>query len=158
MDAMNAHSGSVRSARREFAFLLHDVARLLKTYTNKRAREVSVTRAQWSVLSRIERHQGLKQSDLAGLLDIEPITLGRIVDKLCDQGLVERRSDADDRRLRRLFLLPAAEPILARLHELGEDIMAKALAGVGDETVMRLIADMDAIKDRLKDLLLCESK
>lgn len=155
---MNAIPGALRSVRREFAFLLSDVARLLKTYTDKRAKEVGATRAQWSVLSRIERHQGLKQSELAGLLDIEPITLGRIVDKLCEQGLVERRPDAEDRRIRRLFLLPPAEPVLRRLHVLGEDVMAKALDGVDDDTVMRLIFDMNLIKENLKERLQCESK
>jgi len=155
---MNAIPGTLKSARREFAFLLSDVARLLKTYTNKRAREIGATRAQWSVLARIERGQGLKQSELAGLLDIEPITLGRILDKLCEQGLVERRADADDRRVRRLFLLPPAEPVLERLHVLGEDIMAKALDHVEDGTVMRLINDMNVIKDNLKERLQCESK
>jgi MarR family transcriptional regulator for hemolysin len=155
---MNAIPGALKSARREFAFLLSDVARLLKTYTNKRAREIGATRAQWSVLARIERHQGLKQSELAGLLDIEPITLGRILDKLCEQGLVERRADADDRRVRRLFLLPAAGPILDRLHALGEGIMAEALDHVGDDAVMRLINDMSLIKENLKERLQCESK
>ncbi|MFI5014441.1 MAG: MarR family winged helix-turn-helix transcriptional regulator [Hyphomicrobiales bacterium] len=155
---MNAIPGALRSARREFAFLLSDVARLLKTYTNKRAREVGATRAQWSVLARIERRQGLKQSELAGLLDIEPITLGRILDKLCEQGLVERRQDPEDRRIRRLFLLPQAEPVLERLHALGEDVMAKALDRVDDDTVARLIDDMKLIKDNLKERLQCGSE
>jgi len=155
---MNAQTGSLTSARREFAFLLSDVARMLKTYTDKRAKEVGATRAQWSVLARVERHQGLKQSELAAILDIEPITLGRILDKLCEQGLVERRADPDDRRIRRLFLLPAAKPALDRLHILGEDIMAKALDGVRENTVVRLISDMGAIKDNLKERLQCEPK
>jgi MarR family transcriptional regulator, transcriptional regulator for hemolysin len=155
---MNAHSGSLTSARREFAFLLSDVARLLKTYTNKRARELGATRAQWAVLARIERHQGLKQSELASILDIEPITLGRILDKLCEQGLVERRADPDDRRVRRLFLRPPAKPVLDHLHILGEDIMEKALDRVREDMVIRLIADMTVIKDNLKERLQCEAK
>jgi MarR family transcriptional regulator, transcriptional regulator for hemolysin len=155
---MNAHAGSLTSARREFAFLLSDVARMLKTYTNKRARELGATRAQWSVLVRIERHQGLKQSELAGILDIEPITLGRILDKLCEQGLVERRADPGDRRIRRLFLLPPAKPVLDHLHILGEDIMARALEGVREDTVNRLISEMSVIKDNLREQLQCEPK
>jgi len=153
---MNPKPGAPASPRREFAFLLHDVARLLKTYTNKRAREIGATRAQWSVLVRIERHQGLKQSELAGLLDLEPITLGRIIDKLCGQGLVERRADAADRRIRRLFLLPAAEPVLAQLHALGEDVMGKVLARTDQATLQRLIADMALIKESLKERLQCD--
>jgi MarR family transcriptional regulator for hemolysin len=155
---MNAMTGSFTSARRELAFLVSDVARLLKTYTNKRAKELGATRAQWSVLARIERHPGLKQTELAAILDIEPITLVRILDKLCDQGLVERRTDADDRRVRRLYLLEPARPILQQLHALGEDIMARALDKVSDATIARLRADLGAIKDNLKTQLQCESK
>lgn len=150
--------GSFTSARRELAFLVSDVARLLKTYTNKRAKEMGATRAQWSVLARIERHPGLKQTELAAILDIEPITLVRILDKLCEQGLVERRADAEDRRVRRLYLLPPARPVLHGLHALGEDIMAHALAGVDDRVIAGLRADLGAIKDNLKARLQCESK
>ena len=76
--------------RREIAFLLSDVARLLRTVTDQRAAEFGTTRARWAVLVRIQRHEGLNQNELASLLDVQPITLGRLVDKLCEEGLVER--------------------------------------------------------------------
>ena len=63
-----------------------------------------MTRAQWAVLFRLERNEGLKQSELAEMLDIQPITLTRLIDRLCDNGLIERRSDPNDRRAKRLFL------------------------------------------------------
>jgi len=109
-----------RSKTLEFAFLISDVARLLKTYSNRRAEEFGMTRAQWAVLFRLERHEGMIQNELAAILDIEPITLARIVDKLAEQKLVERRSDPRDRRAWRLYLTDNARPVLERLHEVGE--------------------------------------
>src|SRR5882672_4407798 len=116
------------SPAREFGFALHDVARLLRTYSDQRAREVNMTRAQWAVLVRLQRFQGVKQSELAEMLDLQPITLARLIDKLCDLGLVERRDDAKDRRANRLFLLEKATPTLERLGALGEELMGRALA------------------------------
>ena len=76
-----------RNPRREFAFVLNDVARLLRTYADQRARRLGITRAQWAVMARLEHAEGLKQSELADLLDLQPITLTRLVDRLCANGL-----------------------------------------------------------------------
>src|SRR6478752_4878752 len=92
------------SLERDFGFLLDDVDRLLRTYADQKARQFGMTRAQWGVLFRLERNEGLKQSELAELLDIQPITLTRLIDRLCDSGLIERRADAEDRRAKRLYL------------------------------------------------------
>ena len=105
------------SPSREFAFALHDVARMLRTYSDHRAREVHMTRAQWAVLSKLRRSEGLKQRELADMLDVAPITLARLIDKLTASGLVERREDAADRRANRLFLTPDAAPALKRLDD-----------------------------------------
>src|SRR6266849_1289721 len=104
---------------REVAFNINDVARLLKTYADQRARDYGMTRAQWAVLARVERAEGLKQIELADTLDIQPITLTRLIDRLCDNGLLERRSDPDDRRAKRLFLTPTARPALDGLARIG---------------------------------------
>ena len=95
-----------RNPRREFAFLINDVGRLLRTYADQSARRFGMTRAQWAVLVRLERHEGLKQAELAEMLDLQPITLTRLIDRLCDNGLIERRADANDRRAKRLSLTP----------------------------------------------------
>src|ERR1041385_2526707 len=97
---------------REVAFLLNDVGRLLRTYADQRARQFGMTRAQWAVLARLQRHEGLKQSELAEMLDLQPITLTRLLDRLCANGLIERRADPEDRRANRLFLTPAAGPLM----------------------------------------------
>src|SRR5882762_4062623 len=119
-----------RNPRREFAFLINDVARLLRTHADQRARQFGMTRAQWAVLARLDRAEGLKQTELAEMLDLQPITLTRLLDRLSDNGLIERRADPDDRRAKRLYLTPAARPLLEQLTDLGEDLMATALAGL----------------------------
>jgi len=87
-----------RSLNREFAFTINDVARMLRTYADYKAGQFGVTRAQWAVLARLDRFEGLKQSELAEMLDLQPITVTRLLDRLCDHGLIERRADPNDRR------------------------------------------------------------
>ena len=126
-----------RNPRREFAFLLNDVARLLRTYADQRARQFGMTRAQWAVLVRLELAEGLKQSELAELLDLQPITLTRLVDRLCANGLIERRADPADRRAKRLYLTAQARPLMDRLAELGGDMMTTVLEGFDLATIER---------------------
>jgi MarR family transcriptional regulator, transcriptional regulator for hemolysin len=135
---------------REVAFNINDVARLLKTYADQRARDFGMTRAQWAVLARVERSQGLKQCELADTLDLQPITLTRLIDRLCDGGLIERRSDPDDRRAKRLYLRPAARPVLDGLTRLGQDIMATVLAGIEPAAVEQLHAHLLTLKTNLR--------
>ena len=138
------------SPYRELGFLLSDTARALRTVVDQRAREMDMTRAQWSVLTRIQRNEGLKQSDLAAQIEIAPITLGRILDKLSLSDLVERRSDPVDRRVYRLYLTPTATPILERLSLMGEAVMKEALAGLDDEMIGALSASLLKVKGNLK--------
>ena len=138
------------SPARELGFALHDVARLLRTYSDQRAKELNMTRAQWAVLVRLQRFQGVKQSELAEMLDLQPITLARLVDKLCDLGLVERRDDAKDRRANRLFLLEKATPTLERLGALGEELMGRALAGLDAAAIAQMTERLHLIKANLK--------
>src|ERR1700761_1649649 len=130
------------SILREFAFSVNDVARLIRTYADQRASQFGMSRAQWAVLARLESNQGLKQSELAEMLDLQPITLTRLVDRLCDSGLIERRPDPKDRRAKRLFLTPAARPLLEKLVDFSEELMATALAGVPREVTEQMIAQL----------------
>jgi len=135
---------------REFAFLLSDVARMLRTYWDQEARKLGTTRAQWAVLARLERHEGLKQSELAEILEIQPITLTRLIDRLCESGLIERRSDPADRRAKRLFLTPAARPVLDHLSEAGAAQMARILDGVSRPDIEAMTANLAVIKEDLR--------
>jgi MarR family transcriptional regulator, transcriptional regulator for hemolysin len=92
--------------------LLHDVARLIRVEADKRARTYGMTRAQWVLLLRLSQHPGLSQKEAADLLEVEPITVARLVDRLVALGLIERRADKQDRRVWRLHLLPAATAML----------------------------------------------
>jgi MarR family transcriptional regulator for hemolysin len=136
--------------KREIAFTIMDVARLLKTYADQRARQFGISRAQWAVLVRIERTEGLKQSELAELLDLQPISLTRLLDRLADNGLIERRADPNDRRANRLYLTPAAKPLLDRLSELGADMMETVLDGLDDKAIERMLKQLVALKDNLR--------
>jgi MarR family transcriptional regulator for hemolysin len=112
-----------------------------------------MSRAKWAVLARLDRFEGLKQSELAEMLDLQPITLTRLLDGLSDNGLIERRADPDDRRAKRLFLTPAARPLLARLTELGEGLMETALAGLGPADVAALRGSLSIIKENLRQAI-----
>lgn len=138
------------SPARELGFALNDVARLLRTYADQRARDLNTTRAQWAVLVRLQRCQGVKQSELAESLDLAPITLARLIDKLTAAELVERRDDAADRRAHRLYLTEKATPKLRKLGELGEALMGKALNGLDESQIALLTQGLERIKANLK--------
>lgn len=139
---------------REVAFIINDVARLLRTCADHRAGELGMSRAQWAVMARLEHAEGLKQSELAEMLDIQPITLTRLVDRLCENGLIERRADPDDRRAKRLFLTPAAKPVMDRLHAIGEELMGAALAGLSADEIELIKAKLGLIMENLRHTIL----
>ena len=136
--------------KREFAFTIMDVARLLKTYADQRARHFGISRAQWAVLIRIDRHEGLKQTELAEMLDLQPISLTRLLDRLAENGLIERRADPNDRRANRLYLKPAAKPLLDRLADLGTDMMQIVLDGLSTSSIERMLKELNAVRDNLR--------
>ena len=139
--------------KREFAFTIMDVARLLKTYADQRARQFGISRAQWAVLIRIDRNEGLKQSELADMLDLQPITLTRLLDRLADNELIERRADPNDRRANRLYLKPAAKPLLDRLADLGADMMETVLDGLSTTSIERTLKELGLVKDNLRSAI-----
>jgi len=139
-----------RSQNREILFTISDVGRLLRTYADHKARRFGQTRAQWAVLLRLERREGLKQSDLAEDLDIQPITLTRLVDRLCDNGLIERRADPNDRRAKRLYLTAAARPLLDRIETQVEDIAETVLAGIDLESTGALLTQLGRARENLR--------
>ena len=138
------------SVEREIAFNISDVARLMRTYVDQRARELGMTRAQWAVLARIDRNEGVRQGELADTLDLQPITLTRLIDRMCDSGLIERRPDPNDRRAKRLYLTPAARPVLDGMMPLGQEIMATVLAGIEPAAIEQLLAYLLTMKTNLR--------
>jgi MarR family transcriptional regulator for hemolysin len=138
------------SPAREFGFALNDAARFLRTYADQRARELNMTRAQWAVLVRLQRCEGVNQSELAEALDLAPITLARLIDKLSGLGLVERRDDPTDRRANRLYLTDKASPVLERLNELGEALVGEILEDFDALEIAALRKSMDRMRTNLK--------
>ncbi len=128
----------MKPCKETIGFLLHDAARLLKRDFERRARSLGLTRAQWQTLFHLARNEGCNQAALAEVLDVEPITLARVLDRLESTGLVERRTDPTDRRARLLFLGPDAGPLLEKLRALGAQTREVALAGMSDEDRERL--------------------
>ncbi len=101
---------------RDLFILIHDVARLARVEADRRARRMGMTRAQWSIIRRLATAPGRSQKELADILEVEPITVARMVDRLEAAGMVERRADELDRRIWRLHLLPAATNVLKDIH------------------------------------------
>lgn len=116
-----------------FGFLLHDTARLMRRDFERRSRETGITRAQWQTLAHLQRQEGLNQAQLAENLDIEPITVARLVDRLESAGWVERRADPRDRRMRRLYLTETAKPLMKQFRALADETIGVALAGLDSD-------------------------
>ena len=109
------------SKKRDLAFTINDVARLLRTYADQKAAQFGMTRAKWAVLARLDRLEGLKQAELADMLDLQPISLTRLLDGLCDNGLIERRPD------------PERSPRQTTLPHAGRAAAARAAGVLGEE-------------------------
>ena len=146
---------AVQSNVPTLGFLLHEVARLLRRRFEQNARDSGLTRSQWQVLAYLANNEGINQSGLADLLEIEPITLGRIIDKLQTRGLIERHPDPSDRRVWLLHLTPAAPPKLSQLRRLGEVTRGEALAEVPEVDTERLLKTLQTVKANLTDA--CDS-
>ena len=128
---------------------LYDVARLMRTRFDRWARTYGMTRAQGVILARLARQPGMTQNEMAGLCEVEPITVGRLVDRLEARGFLERRLDPSDRRIRRLHLLPAAEPILKEIQRYKEELFREITADLDDETVERVTQALLKMKNQL---------
>ncbi|HUC50506.1 MAG TPA: MarR family transcriptional regulator [Xanthobacteraceae bacterium] len=126
---------------------------MLRTHADHKASQFGITRAQWVVLVRLDRFEGLKQAELAEMLDLQPITLTRLLDRLAECGLIERRPDPNDRRAKLLYLTPKAKPLLEQLGELGNELMGTALAGVAREHVELMVAQLAIVKENLRQAI-----
>lgn len=104
-----------KTLQNDLPFVLHDVARLMRNRFDQRARGWGMTRAQCVTLMKLECRPGMSQTELAAILEVEPITVARLIDRLEAAGMVERRPDPSDRRMHRLHLLPASEPVLKEI-------------------------------------------
>jgi MarR family transcriptional regulator, transcriptional regulator for hemolysin len=147
-------------AGRAFGFLVHDVSRLIKRRFDRRARQMGlpITRQQAAVILNIAGNEGVSQAEVATWLGIEPIALVRMLDKLHEEGLVERRAHPTDRRVRTLWLTPAAGPVIERILAINEAIRHEAFSHLPPETRESLIEVLEQIKNNLaiKEEVACD--
>ena len=148
---MNTHSPLPKTT---FGFVLNDVARLMRRHFDTRARSsgLGLTRAQWQVLAYLSRSEGINQARLADQLDIAPITLVGLLDRLQALGLIERRADPADRRARRLFLTDRAPALLIKMHELAGDMREASMRGLSDADQAALMRMLLLIRENLMAL------
>ena len=147
--AHNKHSYYIEGMSDDIGFLLGDAARLLRRSFDERARVMGVTRPQWRVLALLKRFDGSTQVTVADMLDVEPITLGRMIDRLQDAGLVERRADPSDRRIWRLHLTPEGQQKIVALRPTALAVFDDALAGLDDAQRLELEAMLNVIRANL---------
>jgi DNA-binding MarR family transcriptional regulator len=134
---------------RNFGFLLNDVARLMRTVYDRRVRSLGLTRSQWWVLNHLFRGDGVTQTELADLLEIEKPTLGRLLDRLEAKGWVRRADDASDRRAWRVYLTDEVEPAMRELRAVAAELRRDALAGLSASERERFVDTLLAIKSNL---------
>jgi len=135
--------------KNSLGFLLADVTRRMRRAFAKRLEGSFLTMAQARTLVYVSRHEGIRQIDLAELLDIQPITLTRLIDQLVGAGVLERRSDPTDRRAYQIHLLPAAQAHLATIEQVNADLREEMLKGMTDQQVTGLLSMLQQMHDRL---------
>ena len=138
--------------KRQLIAQLVESSRLLRNYIDHRAKVRGSTRAQWIVLFRLRQQEGLSQVDLADVLELQPISLVRLLDRLVEHGLLERRHDPKDRRANRLFLTASGRQLVDDLDSLRDDIATGVLQDLPDEAIKTSLATLRDIKDRIKAL------
>ena len=138
--------------KKQFITQLFESSRLLRNYVDHRAKSRGTTRAQWIVLFRLREQEGLSQVDLADVLELQPISLVRLLDRLVEHGLVERRSDPRDRRANRLFLTVAGRQLADDLDSLRDAIATDVLQGMPAATIETNLKALRDVKERIKTL------
>lgn len=127
------------------------LARLIRTEADRRARAHGMTRAQWTLLIRLEAQPGLLQKELAEMLEVEPITVARLVDRLEARGMVERRAHATDRRCWRVFLTDESRPLLGEIGSQLTDMAETLCGGLGQDALEATAAVIASMRDRAQE-------
>jgi DNA-binding MarR family transcriptional regulator len=138
------------SADVRLGFLIHDVSRLRRNAFDQLMKPLGVTRSQWWVIAHVSRHDGMMQTELADLLDIGKVTLGGLIDRLAAGGWVERRPDPGDRRVKRIYLTPAAHGLIREMQAVETEHNRKVLKGFTQDDRDVLTKMMVRIKDNLR--------
>jgi MarR family transcriptional regulator for hemolysin len=132
-----------------FGFLVSDVARLLREKFNATAQELGLTLAQARVLVHLARNEGISQVALSAILEVQPITLLRQIDRLEKAGLVQRRVHPNDRRMQQLYLTPASQPLLQRIFAVGTELQGEVMAGLSEAERSQLLDSLARVRCNL---------
>jgi len=138
--------------KRQLVAQLVESSRLLRNYIDHRAKERGTTRAQWIVLFRLRQNEGLSQVDLADVLELQPISLVRLLDRLVEHGLLERRHDPKDRRANRLFLTAKGRRLVDELDSLRDAIATDVFHDLSDDALKTSLNTLREAKERIKAL------
>src|SRR5688572_20928940 len=130
-------------------FVIHDVARMLRWEFDRRAQTIGLTRSQWSVLAHLRREDGVQQQRLAELLELTPITMTGLLDRLERDGWVERRPDPEDRRAKRIFLTEKVAPVMKKIQALGKEVRQSAVEGLSEAEQQKLISLLLRVRTNL---------
>lgn len=130
-------------------FVLHDAARLMRRNFNRRVQELGLTQAQWQALAHISRNQGMNQSQLADILEVQPISVGRLIDRMEAAGWVKRAPDPSDRRAINLYLTEKAGPILTKMQKQGAALKERALNGIPQQEQDIMLRNLLMIRQNL---------
>jgi MarR family transcriptional regulator, transcriptional regulator for hemolysin len=139
----------VPDPERSLGFLIHDVARLLRRSFNRGVLELGLTQTQWRAIAQLSRNEGINQVTLADILEVQPISLARLLDRMQEAGIIERRPDPNDRRAVQLYLTDAAKPILEGLRRQAARVHDQAVGDMPEEGFDRLIDALQVLKRNL---------
>lgn len=132
-----------------FGVLVTDVTRLMRKHFDRRAVCFNLTRAQWRALKRLHRGEGMRQNELAEQLELEPIAIGRVIDRLQKAGFVERRADPADRRAWRLYLTPRAHGVVDDMEQISTELLYEAQRGVSAAEMKAMMSTLTRMKNNL---------
>ena len=135
-----------------FGYLVTDVTRLMRRQFDRRAVRFGLTRAQWRALKRVHHGEGITQNELAEFLEMEPIAVGRVIDRLQKAGFIERRADPTDRRCWRLHLLPKAHGVVDDMEQISSELFRQAQRGIAAAEMKTMISVLGRMKENLNAL------
>jgi DNA-binding MarR family transcriptional regulator len=143
------HDEPLPAPCRRIGFLVADVGRLLRRSFEQHAGHLGLTQAQWRALWLLSRHEGINQATLSDLLEIQPITVTRLLDRMEVEGWIERRPDPADRRAVRLHLTAQAQPMLSELQDIGAGIIGLAMDGIEPDMRLAMVRSLERMKTNL---------
>ena len=152
MSDKHSHTDADTNSRFVLGVEIYETSRTMRRYFDRRARAMGFTQVQWRALRRLDSNPGISQAGLADMLDMQPISLARILDRMVLAQLVERRPDPNDRRAVKLYLTPEAAPILKILHDISEELRAVASRGISPEEQAKIIASLRQMRANFEDI------